>query len=197
MEPYHYLFLAADRDGNVLALGNANLGKPYPLLVKYSPAGKVLREALSSSLFAEGEKVIENGSPNGDSDMFVSGDALFVWLSHPQKLLKFSLAGDLVSRTSLAQAFSRLAAETGNDRTRVKLLSATREGEVTAQVQLWPKRNGHTVHSVMVRLSPNGSQAILLPIAPDPVWFLGSNGQGRLVFLQPEPGGKAAALIEY
>jgi hypothetical protein len=197
VEPYHHLFLAADRDGNVFALGSGNLDEPYPLLVKYSPAGEVLRETFSSSLFPQGEKVIEAGSPNGDSGMFIRGATLFVWLSDPQELLRFSLSGDLLSRTYLAQTLNRLAAETGSDRVTVKLLTAAREGETVAQVQLWPKPNGDPVRSVMVRLSANGSKSTLVPIAPNPVWFLGSNEEGKLVFLQPERDGKAAAIIEY
>lgn len=197
MLPYHYHLVSVDRDGNVFALGDSDLAEPYPLLVKYSPSGKVLRELLPSNFFPEGDKVVLQGSPNGESQMFIRGDDLFVWLASPQELLRFSLAGDLISRTSLAQGLSGLAEASANNRTKLIFLTVTPDGRLVAQVQLWPKRSGDPVRTAMVQLSSTESKATLLPISLDPVWFLGSTRQGKLVFLQPEPGGKAGIIVTW
>jgi hypothetical protein len=195
MDPYHHHLLAADREGNVFALGDSNLKEPYPLLVKYSHTGSVLAEFLPSSTFPEGEKVIANGAATGDSRMFIAGDHLYVWLARPQELLGFSLRGELVTRTSFAQAFSGLATETGKARARVKLLTATEDGRVFAEIQLWPSQASDSVRSVVVRLSPDGSRATLLPVPLDPAWLLGNTAAGKLVFLQPESEGRAGSIV--
>ncbi len=197
VNPYHHHLVAVDRAGNVFALGDSNLNAPYPLVVKYSPTGTVLREFLSSAIFPNGDAALSNGSPSGDSDMFMRGEQLFAWIGSTQDLFRFSLAGDLLGRTSLTNALNGLAAATGNDHTRVRFLTTADQGEVIAQVQLWPKRATDPVRSVMIGVSADGSNARLLSSPPNPALFLGRTGHGKLVFLEPQPGNKGGTISEY
>lgn len=199
VKPYHHHLVAVDREGNVFALGDRDdLAGPYPLLVKYSPDGQVLREFLSSGLFPEGDNVIASGSPNGESQLFARGDELFLWLARSQEFLRFSLAGDLLSRTSLGQALGRVATETGSGRTQVLSVATTHSGEIIAQVTLWPNLKGGAVKFGMLRVPADGSQATLMqPIASvlAPGRFLGTTAEGKLVFLEQQ--GKAGVITEY
>lgn len=197
MEPYHHHLLAVDRDGNVFALGDSDLAEPYFLIIKYSPTGKILREFLPSSLFPEGDKVIDNASLNGDCQMFIKGDVLFVWLPRPQEVFRFSLSGKLLSRTSLAKALSSLVVESATGRATVKALTAETDGDMVAQVQLWPKNASEPVRSELVRLTATGSGATVLPIPFYPIRLLGTTAQGKLVLLQPEAQGKAGWIITW
>src|SRR5262249_23612778 len=79
--PYHHHHLAVDHQGNVFAIGDRDdVEGAYPLLTKYSNEGKVVVQALPSSLFSLGDVEIGSGSPNGESQIFVKGDQLYVWL---------------------------------------------------------------------------------------------------------------------
>jgi hypothetical protein len=197
VNPYHHHHLAVDGDGNIFALGDANLEEPYPLIVEYSPTGKVLREFLSSATFPNGDFAIDSNSTNGESGMFIRRNELFVWLASSQELFHFSLTGNLLGRTSLASALSGLSAETGTDHIEVQFLTATEQSEVIAQVHLWPKPPSDASRVVMVSLSADGSKATILRSAPSRGWFLGKTGQGRLVFFEPQAGADAALINEY
>jgi hypothetical protein len=191
--------LAVDRDGNVFTLGLSNIDDPYPLIVKYSSTGAVLREFLSSATFPDGDKAIENGSPNGDPGLSIKGSQLFAWIAPSQELFRFSLAGDLLGRTSLAKAINGFAAANGSDHARVQSLTVTDQGEVIAQVQLLPKRATDPVRSLMVRMPADGSSATVLSSGPTTGRFLGITGQGKLVFFEPPSSVKLgdAMISEY
>jgi hypothetical protein len=195
-EPYHHHAVAVDHEGSIFALGDANLSEPYPLLIKYSKDGKVLREFLPSNLFPDGEKVLEV-SANGESQMFVSGRDLYLWLPGHQELLNFSLDGVLLNRISLAQTLLDLANGRGFERTTVKSLASPKKEELVAQVQLWPKDPSVPVQSVIVRITLKDRIASVLPIPMHPIWLVGSTKEGKLVLLQPEKDGKAATTITW
>src|SRR5207253_8543926 len=103
VNPYLDHHLAADRTGNVFALGEKGgaAAGDYPLLVKYSPTGEVLAETLSTGLFTKKEAVVTSGSPDGESKLFIKNDHLFAWIAPTQELFTFSLDGTLLSRRSL------------------------------------------------------------------------------------------------
>jgi hypothetical protein len=194
VSPYHYMRVAVDRIGNVFAFGVSNLDPPYPLVVKYSPSGNIEREFLSSADAPGGEFAAMNGSLYGDPDMFIKGDQLFVWLSHSLDLFCYSLAGELVSKTSVASALNGLAASTNSDHARVQSLTTGEHGEIFAQVQLWPP---DLVKTVMVSIPPDGSRATVLAAPPIFGFFLGRTDQGKMVFYEPQPALKGGTLNEY
>lgn len=197
VSPYHHHLLAIDRSGNIFGLGDANLNQPYPLIVKYSPTGRVLREFLPSSAFPNGDEAAGMDSPNGGPHMFIRNNELFVWIASSQELFRYSLAGDLLSRTSFATALNALAAQTNSDHVYVQFLMPTEQGDISAQVQLWPRKQPNPLRSVMVTMSGDGSKTTMLPAAPDRGWFLGITSQGKSVYFEPEPTGRAAKISSY
>src|SRR6266404_1737454 len=100
VSPYLHHHLAVDSEGNVFALGEKGAtGRDYSLLIKYSPAGAVLSETLSTALFAGKDAVVVCGSPNGEPKLFVRNDHLFAWIAPTQELFTFSMNGALLSRS--------------------------------------------------------------------------------------------------
>ena len=188
MLPYHDHLLAVDAEGDVFAFGDADLPAPYPLLVKYSPKGKVLRQFLYSSSFNSGDQIVDEPSPNGLNQMFIENQTLYLWVASSEELLRFTLAGDLVSRVSLSQALETLPPRTGTKRAVVRDLTVTPDGQIVAQVQLWTDHPGPTnpVRLWCTRISPSGSTAELTPISLEPAWLLGRTNQGKLLFLEPD-----------
>jgi len=188
--PYDFDLLAVDGQGNVYAIGDADLEEPYFLLVKYSPEGKVVRQFLSTSLFPLGDHILSPGGGNkGVNQMFIQDNTLFVWFARTAELLRLSLSGELLSRVSLAHSLSELAAASGNDRIIMRSLAADDAGQMIAQVAVWNTQSaakaGYTGKSLLVRLSPDGSSATPLPIVGDRTQFLGKSSAGRLVFYEP------------
>lgn len=188
--PYEFDLVAVDSQGNVYAIGEADLTEPYFLLVKYSPEGEVLRQFLSTSLFSVGDHILSpGGGRKGVNQMFIEDNVLFVWFARTQELLRFSLAGDLLSRVSLAQSLSDLAAATGNDRSVVRSLASDGAGQLIAQIGVWHTQStaeaAHTGKTLLVRLSPDGSSATPLPIGGDRTQLLGRSSAGKLVFYEP------------
>jgi hypothetical protein len=197
-DPYHDHLVAVDHTGSVFALGYANLAEPYPLIVKYSKDGTILRKFLPTNLFPGGQKpLLDSPSANSEAQMFVSGQELCLWLPVPQEVLHFSLDGNLIDRNSLARTLADLADERGSDRATVKVLTCPSNEQVVAQVQLWPKDTHDSVQTAIVRIKLKDSKASVLPMPLDPVWLVGNTQQGRLVLLQPERGGKAASIVTW
>jgi hypothetical protein len=200
VSPYWHDLLAADENGEVFALGANDDKEPYPLLVKYSPTGDVLGRFLDSNLVAGGEKVLANGSPYGDNQMFVGGKRLYVWLAGIRELFQFTLSGELISRTSLSRELDDLAAATRSSRVRIQVLAPGPEGALVAEVQLWPTEAGKSVKPLLVQLRTDGSGTQTLDLSArlaNPAWFVGTTEQAKLVFVQPRKDGKAGELIIY
>ena len=186
VSPYEFDLVAVDGQGNVYAIGEADLEEPYFLLVKYSPEGKVLRQSLSTSLFSVGDHILSpGGGTKGVNRMFIQGGALFVWLARTQELLRLSLSGELLSRVSLSPSLRGLAAASGNDGIVLRSLAPDDAGQIIAQVGVWNTRAVETAKSLVIRLSPDGSSATPLPIGGDRTQFLGRSSAGKLVFYEP------------
>ena len=188
--PYEFDFVTVDGQGNVYAIGNADLQEPYPLLVKYSPEGKVLRQFLSTSLFTLGDHILSpGGGRKGRNQMFIQNNVLFVWFARTEELLRFSLSGDLLSRVSFAHSLGELAAASGSDGIVVRSLAADDADQMVAQVAVWNTQaaaeRAYTGKSLLVRLSPDGSSATPLPISGDRAQFLGKSSAGKFVFYEP------------
>jgi hypothetical protein len=188
--PYEFDLVAVDGQGNVYALGNADLEEPYFLLVKYSPEGKVLRQFLSTSLFSVGDHILSpGGGTMGLNQMFIQDNTLFVWFARTEELLRFSLSGDLLSRVSLARSLSDFAAASGNDGIHVRSLAADGADQMIAQVLVWNTQTAakaaYRGELLLVRLPLDGSYATSLPIGADRTPLLGKSSTGRLVFYEP------------
>jgi hypothetical protein len=197
-DPYLYHSVAVDRFGNIFAFGESDLDDPYPLIVKYSPSGSIEKKFLSSADIPGSDFAIWCcSSQNGEPDMFIKGDEIFVWLSHSRNLLRFSLAGDLISKTSLAPAFNDLAAATNSDHTSVRCLTTGEQGEIFAQVQLWPKDTSKPVPVLMIQIQPDGSKATIVASPPGFTFFLGKTDQGKMIFFEPQPEWKGGTLSEF
>lgn len=200
VEPYHDHLIAVDRDGNIFALGDANEPEPYPMLVKYSPDGKVLAQFLSTSLFTKGAEEIQSGSRNGESEMFIVGDKLFLWLAPTEEVLQYSLDGKLESRIRLNPTLKRLADQTISSRISVRHLTVLENKDFLLDVNFWPLKSAPPipVSPGLVRISADGDAATILPEPASAARrLLGTESGHRIVFLEMEPGGKSGILKSY
>lgn len=190
VSPYEFDLVAVDGQGNVYALGDADLQEPYFLLVKYSPEGKVLHQFLSTSLFTAGDHILSTGGgTKGENRMFIAGNVLFVWFARTQELLRFSLSGELLSRISLAQTISHLATANGRDGIVVRSLAAGEGDQIIAEVVIWNTQAAKTPpKSLLVQLSSDGTSATSLPVNTDRSQFLGRSSTGKLILLEPSSG---------
>jgi hypothetical protein len=187
IEPYHYHSIAADSNGNVYAFGHTDSdSKDYSLLIKYSPAGQILGEYLSSRLFSNGDKVAIDHH-NGENVIFIKNDHLFVWIAATQEMFTFSVDGSLVSRTSLSSALTNMANSTDSARANVlEELRSDAAHRVIAQVQLWPK-DGSLARLALARITANGSfESWVEPPGPSAAGhrFLGLTSDDKPVFLE-------------
>lgn len=187
--PYHFHHLAVAGDGAVFGLGTKDTTRrDYPLLVKYSSSGTVLGEFLPAGQFAVGDAVVESGSPNGETQMFVTDDELVLWFAPTEEVVRVSLAGDLRARHSFQKLLSGLALRSGSSRVRVLQLSPNPTGGFTAQIQLWPQPNSNdrSVRLAMAVLARDGSNAQLSAPGDQRAQkarrFLGETRDGQGVF---------------
>jgi len=159
--PYHHHHIAVDSHGDVYGLGTKDTPRTnYPLLVKYSSDGDVLGEFLPANLFSIGDKVVESGSPNGETEMFANADELFVWSAPTQEILRLSLSGELRARNSLDNALKSLAAQNGSDRAKIIEILPGADGRIIAQIQLRPPEGSSVEFKfAMAAFSADGTEA--------------------------------------
>jgi hypothetical protein len=190
--PYGFLHIAVDSTGAVFAFGAKSTADDHdPLLVKYSQDGRVLGQFLPANLFSGGLGVLNTGPTTGESEMFVAGERIFLWLATTQELLTLSRTGEVVGRTSLQNALKSLAAETNSSRAIVNHVSVRRDGEIVAQVQLGPLAGTKAgVKMAMVAFSTDTTVAHPISTimeAKQSGHFLGVSQDGKLLFLEPGP----------
>jgi len=185
--PYHHHRVAADPAGNVFALGDGGKGTgDYPLLIKYSFSGDVVRELLPSSLFSDKDSVIDLKSPDGEPQLFIRNSHLYVWIAHTRELFTFSLDGTLISSNSLSGAAQGIADLGGSSNVRFLGLDVDSNERIVAQVQLWPKDRKLPLTVGLAHLKQNGSFDSWLEPASrgDAHRFLGLTTDDKRVFLE-------------
>lgn len=197
VSPYHHKHVVVDRDGNVFGFGVKD-GTDFPLLVKYSPNGDVLREFLPSAAFADRDRVVFS-TENGESKLFIAGDYLFLWVPATQELLRFSLSGEIVGRLSLELVLTQLAQENGAAAVRVMNLGSN-GADLFAQLQFWPAANtdGQLKYGLAKFAAANPVRiSLLAPLAstPAPGRFIGVARTGKLVFV--ELAGNAVVIRQH
>jgi hypothetical protein len=198
--PYQHEALAVDDAGNVFALGTRDAGKEgFPLLIKYSPSGKILGEFLQSRTFAKGAHVIDGDPLNGTSNLFIRYQQLFLWLPSTREVLRFSLNGELQLKISLGQLVDRLAQQQGYLDASIATLAATSTGEIEAEVRFW--RNSKSVKgavSGLVVIPQNGKEAKvtapLTAMAGNTRQFLGIGEDDKPIIL--EHAGRGPAVLK-
>lgn len=163
VQPYHFHRIAADAAGEVFALGDANIAGDYPLLIKYSTSGDAVGKYLPSGQFANHDSVVDLTSPNGEPQLFVINDRVYVWIAATLQLYAYSLDGNLLSVTSLSQAAHTIADLSGSSRVRFLNLQVDSSQEIIAQVGLFLRDVSHPNNrklkgsSAIARLKPDGS----------------------------------------
>jgi hypothetical protein len=118
--------------------------------------------------------------------MFIEGDVLFLWFARTRELLRFSLAGELLSRSSFAKALDHFAATTGNDGAIMRSIALSGGNALIAQVVVWDtqKQQGPaTAH--LVQFAMDGSSVTPLTLSVDKTQFLGRTSAGKLLVFEP------------
>ena len=189
--PYHHHHLAVAADGSVFALGTKDTKeRGYPLLIKYSSAGRVLGEFLPASQFAVGDEVVESGSECGETEMFVAGDQLVLWLAPAEEILTISLSGGIRGRYPLHKVLANMATNNNAAKAKIIKMSPTQTaGTFLAQIQLWPAAGDATskVRTVMAVLPTNGDGQLVTSKSPEGGKFLGQTKSGKAVYLEYKP----------
>lgn len=205
VSPYHHQSLASDEEGNVYAFGeridvSSNSAQDYPLIIKYSPAGEILAEALPRSLFASGTTVSDGSDAIGDPQLFVVSQQLVLFVPATSEVFYLDRNGKLMSRRSLTAIASELTAATGAAQIRVWRLVPTTDGQIIVQFRLW--RDSSTKNKkdskspflfALVQIRHDWANWFLMvPIAKTatPGSLLGVDRTGRLLFLKSSARGE-------
>jgi hypothetical protein len=195
VQPYEHDLVAVDPAGEVFGFGLSNLVEPYPLIVKYSPDGKVLKEFFSSSLLTNGEKDLFTIPTGEDNQLFISADELVLWLAYSKEVFRFSLDGALIARVKISAALNGLLTSLGSTSVRVIHVSSTPEGDLLAQVSFLPKPVGGS-QLTLVRVAADGSHASIVSALEDTSRLIGRSASGKLIYLELDHSRKTVSLLE-
>jgi hypothetical protein len=198
VKPYHHQLVAADASGNVFAFGDKDSSSHiYPLLVKYSPDGDIVKEFLSTSLFPTKDAVVDSSASHGASQMFISHGKLFLYVSATTEWLTFSLDGDLLSRVSLANALSDVSKRNDARGAIPGTFSVDANQDIVVQVHLYPKDSSKPQTTALARIAPDGSLRGLTRLEDvklHPARFLGLTTKDSPVYLVPDTA--SSALVD-
>jgi hypothetical protein len=196
--PYHHHHLTIDIEGNLWALGTKDTTKKdYPLLIKYSPTGKVLGEFLPASQFPMGDAVVESGSINGETRLYAVGNEIMIWFAPSLELVRLAANGDIKRRSSWASLLRTIAESKGDYVTRVGALFPEADGAV-GQLQLWNKdTKKRGVQTAVFRFAPDGSYTEVTQFADfkSTGRLLGPAGDGKLLYMEAPPPGTVGAVF--
>ena len=198
--PYQYFEVAVDSAGNVFGLGLREGDSPYPLIVKYSSTGKILKEFFSTSLLPAGEDSFHANAQNGRDQMFIAGNDLFFWLATTKELFRFSLDGDLVARTNFKSALDSLTRKSNAANAAVQQLSTDESGQIVAQIVFWSLDTSVRHPFVLLsRFGSDGQIQEMSPLAPPSKTssFLWASKNGRNMYLDYDANAKVTKLAEH
>jgi hypothetical protein len=194
--PYQFFQITADSSGNIFGRGlKETESSDYPLIVKYSPRGKVLKEFFPLSLLPDGESTFSHGSDH----MFIAENNLIVWLGKTEELFRFSLDGQLLNRTNFKPALNSLAAKMNATKMGVYKIASNESGEVIAVLGFLRIDNGIRNGFVqLARLDQKGEIREITPFesAPKTSGFLWGSGGGKNLYLDYDADAKIVKLEE-
>ena len=159
------------------------------MLIKYSPAGKVLGEYFPSKIFAKGDKALDGSRLNGSSALFLRNQQLLVWVSSIREAFRLSLSGELQRKIAVGPALDRLAEQSGFAQATIAELALDDTGGLQLQVRFWPSKTSTTGMMLgMVSIPGDGSEAKLVSPLTAPSTgtqhFLGIGEDGKNVVLE-------------
>jgi hypothetical protein len=201
MYPYNHQELAVDSKGNVFAMGTRldepfiNLAADYPLIIKYSPSGTILREFLPRRSFGEINDIFSTDAETGDNKFLILGDDLVLWVAKTQELFVITLDGEITTRASLAAVYGKVSKSARNSRVEVKNLARDSKGRFLTQVALWSE---DTVATAFLRIDlkhPDKPTFEYLEIGKGQL--LGLTRDGRVKVLRVAPSGSWVETYEY
>jgi hypothetical protein len=189
VKPYHHHLVAADAAGNVFAFGDKDSSSDtYPLLVKYSRDGEVVKEFLSTSLFPTKDAVVTSEPSHGASQMFIRDEKLFLYISATREWFTFSLDGNLISRVPLAAALSDIRKQNDVIGSVPGTFSVDSNRDIVVQVRLYPRDSSKPQTTGLARFAPDGSfrgLTRLEDVKLHPARFLGLTMEDLPVYLEP------------
>jgi hypothetical protein len=190
VDPCHHHRVAVDYEGNIFAFGERHDAENdnYPLVVKYSPNAKILREFLPARSFPSGDEVVSTNPETGEHVMFIHQNELKIYVAPARELITFERSGKLRSRVELAATLAKIAEQANSGRVDVMSMGIAKEGGIVAQLQFWPKEGeSENVRFGLAKFADNGSTwTWLAPLSYsiEPGRFLGTTTEGKMVFLE-------------
>jgi hypothetical protein len=128
--PYEPRALSSDERGNVYSLGirfDAHPPADYPMLVEYTPDGKIAREMLAASSFPAGVDPTEWSTETGSPSLKVFQDRVYLYAAGSGDAFVLDRSGNILSRYAVRRFFRDLAAR--NHYAARSLIEAVFDGE--------------------------------------------------------------------
>ena len=138
-EPYYFQAIATDDNGNVFALGNKlNEGnervEPYPLLVVYDATGHVVGAGLSSSVFKNASRAVNQNEDGVDPSLMVKDGKLFIYAPEENEILVCLPDGTVIRRRRMDDVLLKIQRTEGMTRVRPESVAFVDDNHVMVDV---------------------------------------------------------------
>jgi hypothetical protein len=193
MKPYHQHMIAADRAGNVFGFGDridmrAGTGGPdFPLVVKYSPEGKILKGFLPQSTF---DRDVTDADPEtGPNRLYTVQEEVVIFLAKPKEVFWFDSDGKELRRIALGSTINGIMKSHQGTTAEIMNITVTSDHEFLVQLKIYPASpTSENTVVILARISADGSSVTIessIPLAQSIGFFKGFSPDGRLIFLTP------------
>jgi hypothetical protein len=193
MRPYHLHLIAADRAGNVYGFGDrtdmqaGTGGSDFPLIVKYSPEGQVLKGLLPQSSFDR--DVTDDDPASGPNRLFMVQEEVVAFIPKPKEIFWFDSDGKQLRRVAIGPAISGIMKSNQGATVEVMNIAATSDHDYMVQLKIYPASpTSESTLVILARISNDGSVVTVKSSAPIPQnigFFKGFAPDDRLIFLSP------------
>lgn len=200
-----HLDVGIDREGRIWSFGTdadaERAGEDFPLVVCYSPEGKLLKGEISRSQLPAQIDVGSEGPQLGGRFFFrLTDQGFYFWIPQTQQLFEADYSGEILSTFSALKP--DLGAKADPQRKTLEKyidgLAMTSSGQVFAQFEEEFSKNGQQgfaiAHFRLNRATGRWEQASPASATPDPGRLLGARGES-LVFLVADGAAYKLAIV--
>jgi hypothetical protein len=181
-------------DDAVFVLGDSDVPdgvKHYPLLVEYSPDGRILKKLIPASTMKDGGQSLSGSGADGQPALRVTKDKIYLYAPKNREVVICDRSGQVLTSRSISDTVDKLSSANGFYIEQTHRVDFTEDGDIVLELLLG-NNDTHSYQMDIIRVDAKTGHATMVRQASNGrLWFIGMNNDqylyvesGRHLYIQ-------------